>query len=79
MILPYLTAIRNALLDKLVGCKTVERAGYYLKDDQLWRESEYYCERCGKFFFRSHRRLAAGEFWEDDSCYLMPLDAVAEK
>lgn len=65
--------LKNIILDKLIGCRTAERAGYFVRDEQLWRETEYYCERCGRFFFRSQRRLAASEFWEDDSLYTLPL------
>ncbi len=65
--------LRNAILDKIVGCKTTERGSYFVQGREVWRETEFYCERCEKFFFRSQRRLAADEFWEDDSYYLLPV------
>ncbi len=65
--------IKNAILDKVVGCKTTERGSYYVQGQEIWRETEFYCARCERFFFRSHRRLAADEFWEDDSYYILPL------
>ncbi|HZS10273.1 MAG TPA: hypothetical protein VFD58_35925 [Blastocatellia bacterium] len=74
-----LVMLKNAIFDKLIGCKTTERAAYYVQEQQVWRETEFYCERCGKFFFRAQRRVTADEFWEDDSYYVLPLaDSVAD-
>ncbi len=72
MSLAKLVMLKNIMLDKLIGCRTAERGGYYVRNNELWRETEYYCDRCGKFFFRSQRRLSSSEFWEDDSLYVMP-------
>jgi hypothetical protein len=65
--------LRKVLLDKLIGCKTTERGGYFVKEEKLWRETEFYCERCQKVFFRSQRRVKASEFWEDDVLYTIPM------
>lgn len=71
--------LKNMLLDKLIGCKTTERGNYFVKEEKLWRETEFYCERCNKVFFRSQRRINASEFWEDDVLYMLPMvDSVLD-
>lgn len=80
MKLDKLVGLKLALLDKLMGCRTVERSRLFVQEGELWRENEYHCERCGKFFFKSERPVNHHEFWEDDNYYLLPLaDTVTER
>ena len=61
------------ILDKLIGCVAIEKVGYLIEGEAIWRESVSYCERCGLVIYRSKRRIHEEEFWEDDSVYLMSL------